>query len=166
MERIICQHAQPNELSIVLQLLNDAAIWLRARQIAYWQNWLNPPPAHVQWIQEGFRQQQFYLAYRQELLVGCFRLQWADETFWGQRDDCAGYIHSFTTVRTFYGQRIGEQILQWIEAYCRQQGKQYLRLDCGSHVTGLRRYYERYGFQVVGETTVMNDVLTLYEKPI
>ena len=86
--------------------------------------------------------------------------------FGGVQAPAAGYVYSFTTARTLHGKRIGERTLAHVEEMCREHGKQFLRLDCGSHVAGLRRYYEAYGFQRVGETTVMNDQFTLYQKPL
>lgn len=160
------RRAEANELPIVLNLLKDAALWLRERQIDYWQAWLDPPPHFVAWIQEGFDTHQFHFACQGQDVVGCFRLQWEDELFWGVQAPAAGYVHSFTTARTLHGKRIGERTLAHIEEMCREHGKQFLRLDCGSHVAGLRRYYEAYGFQRVGEATVMNDHFTLYQKPL
>jgi len=157
---------QTNEIDLVLQLLKDAALWLHEKQIDYWQDWLNPPPAFINWIQQGFTKHEFYLAYNNEDLIGCFRLKWEDEAFWGKRNEPAGYIHSFTTVRKLAGQRWGERILALIETYCQRAGKDYIRLDCGSGVTNLRKYYEDYGFQKVGETTIRGEELTLYEKRI
>ncbi|MBN2390409.1 MAG: GNAT family N-acetyltransferase [Anaerolineae bacterium] len=158
--------AQPDETSIVLQLLKEAALWLQKKRVDYWQDWLNPPLLFVQWIQQGFERGEFYLVYQQDELIGCFRLQWEDDAFWGTRAEPAGYLHSLTTVRRLAGQRWGEHILTLIEAHCQAAGKEYLRLDCGSQVTGLCRYYELNGFQQVGSTTVHGEALTLYEKRI
>ena len=158
--------AQPDETTIVLQLLKESALWLREKQIDYWQDWLNPPHVFVDWIQRGFQQGEFYLVYHDRDLIGCFRLQWDDETFWGSRQEPAGYLHSFTTVRKLAGQRWGERILALIEAHCVEAGKEYLRLDCGSRIAGLCNYYEANGFCKVGQTTVGGEELTLYEKRV
>jgi len=158
--------ARPDEITVVLRLLKEAALWLHGKRIDYWQDWLNPPPAFVNWIQQGFQQGEFCLVYHKEELIGCFRLQWDDEIFWGRRNEPAGYLHSFTTVRTLAGQRWGERILALIEAHCVEAGKEYLRLDCGSQLTGLCNYYEANGFRKVGQTEVRGEILTLYEKRI
>ncbi|HNT73817.1 MAG TPA: GNAT family N-acetyltransferase [Anaerolineae bacterium] len=156
----------PDDLPTVLRFLKEAALWLRERGIDYWQDWIDPPPLFRHWIQEGFDRDEFYLVYQDAEAIGCFRLQWQDELFWGHRMDKAGYIHSFTISRKWAGQRKGEQVLAVIEAYCRAQGKDFLRLDCGKAIQGLRQYYECYGFRQVGETTVMGEGLILYEKAL
>jgi len=155
-----------DELPLVLQFLKDAAIWIRERNIDYWQGWLDPPSEYVDWITEGFQNNEFYLICQAGEAIGCFRLQWSDTMFWGRRPEPAGYIHSFTTARRLAGQHIGEQALALIEDICMKQEKDYLRLDCGVHVTGLCHYYEANGFSNVGETMVQGEHLKLYEKKI
>ena len=166
MGKIDFLQAHQHDLPIVLQLLKEAAVWLQERKIDYWQDWLNPPPAFRNWIQQGFDRNEFMLVYEHNTVIGCFRLQWQDELFWGEQADNAGYIHSFTISRCLAGQGKGKQVLGLIELMCRAHGKRYLRLDCGKNISGLCRYYEAYGFQNVGETIVRGEVLTLYEKPI
>lgn len=158
--------AYQDELVLVMHFLKDAALWIREKDIDYWQDWLDPPAEFVDWIKNGFKNNEFYLIYQENKIVGCFRLQWTDELFWGQRDETAGYVHSFTIARCLVGQHIGERVLALIENYCRQQGKDYLRLDCGKHVVRLCQYYEVCGFRNVGETMVQGESMNLYEKRI
>lgn len=156
--------ARQNELALILQFLKDAALWLQEKQIDYWQDWLDPPNEFISWIRAGFEDNEFFIICQADEAIGCFRLQWADELFWGKRDEAAGYVHSFTIARHLAGQDIGKRALALIEDYCLKQGKAYLRLDCGKHVARLCQYYETYGFQSVGETMVQGESLTLYEK--
>jgi ribosomal protein S18 acetylase RimI-like enzyme len=158
--------AHQDDLPIVLQFLKEAALWLQEREIDYWQDWLHPPPLFLNWIQKGFDRDEFYLVYQSADVIGCFRLQWQDELFWGPQTDNAGYIHSFTVSRSLAGQHRGEQVLALIEEYCRTRGKTFLRLDCGKAIHGLCQYYEGYGFRKVGETTVMGEEMALYEKSL
>jgi len=155
-----------DETETVFTLLREAAVWLRDKGIDYWQNWLDPPEAHVAWIKRGFDRCEFFVVERKGEVVGCFRLQSEDAMFWGARNDSAGYIHSITTRRDLAGTGAGRRVLELIEVHCVDKGKQFLRLDCGSSISGLRRYYESCGFLPVGETTVAGEQLTLYEKPL
>ncbi|MGD0272408.1 MAG: GNAT family N-acetyltransferase [Gaiellaceae bacterium] len=155
-----------SDRDVVFSLLKDAALWLRANGIDYWQSWLDPSDAHVRWINKGLESGEFFLVESNGSCIGCFRLQFSDEMFWGTRTEPAGYVHSMTIARSLAGQGIGRLLLATIEARLRADGKRYLRLDCGSSVVGLRRYYESCGFRAVGETSVAGEALTLYEKPI
>ncbi len=147
-------------------MLKEAALWLQKKQIDYWQDWISPPPHFIDWIKQGFEQNEFFMVEKDKCVIGCFRLQWQDPLFWRKQEDNAGYIHSLTISRALAGQGIGRRVLDLIESHCRQNGKKLLRLDCGVGIKGLRKYYEQYGFRPVGEVTVLSERLTLYEKQI
>ena len=166
MTPVTLRRAEPGELDTVLRLLKEAALWLGEKRIDYWQDWISPPAHFVDWIEQGFSQNQFYMVHDGEEVIGCFRLQWCDPLFWGQRADHAGYVHSFAISRDRAGQGLGKRVLGLIEGRCRQKGKDLLRLDCGVDVVGLRRYYEQYGFKPVGQVAVEGEELVLYEKQI
>jgi ribosomal protein S18 acetylase RimI-like enzyme len=166
MDKIEFRKAKPNELNSVLLLLKEAALWLQKKGINYWQDWISPPPHFIDWIRDGFEKNEFYMVEKQVDVVGCFRLQWQDPLFWGEQENNAGYIHSFTISRNLAGQDIGKSVLNLIESYCRSNEKELLRLDCGVDIKGLRKYYEQYGFKPVGEVTVLGEQLVLYEKRI
>ena len=178
MAEITFREATPAEFDTVLGLLKEAALWLRERKIDYWQDWISPPANLVAWIKQGFDNNEFRMVEKDGATVGCFRLQWQDPVFWGKQEDNAGYIHSFTISRDLAGQGLGERVLEAIGAHCRQEGKEFLRLDCGEAARGLRSYYERNGFRPVGTAKVkyfrsetlktqgcdVEEDLVLYEK--
>jgi GNAT superfamily N-acetyltransferase len=165
MKEITFRKAAPDEMDKVLLLLKEAALWLHAKNIDHWQNWIAPAPNFVNWIQSGFDNNEFFMI-EHDGIIGCFRLQWQDPQFWGQQEDNSGYIHSFTIKRELAGQGIGYRLLNLIEAYCWEHGKTLLRLDCGTDVPGLRKYYEKFGFKWVKDTVYTGFPTTLYEKPI
>jgi GNAT superfamily N-acetyltransferase len=156
--------AEPGEIDAALELLKEAAVWLRGQGVDYWQNWIAPAEKHADWIREGFDRNEFFFAYARDDLVGMYRLQDADELFWGKRDDRSAYLHSFTTKRDRHGKGTGRQILRDIESRLREQGFEYLRLDCGKKTAGLCRYYEENGFRKVGEKAIDGEELVLFEK--
>ena len=156
--------AKPKELGSALDLLRDAAAWLKSIPIDYWQVWLEN---YVDWIRQGFDNGEFYFAQSDDgEVIGMFRLQYADEMFWGNRDDKAGYIHSFTTRRRYKNKGIGGDILRLIETRLADEGIEFLRLDCAPHVEKLCTYYENYGFEPKETVTVYGEELRLYEKKI
>lgn len=163
---ILVRQAKANEVSIALNLLKQAAKWLQSKNISYWQSWLNPQNTYINWVQEGFNNNEFYFVYWNEELVGMFRLQWSDGIFWSEQTNKAGYVHSFTTVRKYYQKGIGTAILQHIEQLCIEKNKSCLRLDCGEHLTGLIKYYENFGFKAIGKTMTMGEDLVLFEKQL
>ena len=123
MSELTFRQARADEIETVFSLLKSAALWLRDRDIDYWQNWLDPPEAHARWIRRGFENNEFFFGECEGKLIGCFRLQWKDTMFWGDTADNAGYIHSFTTRRELAGTGTGRRVLTLIESHCRERGK-------------------------------------------
>ncbi len=155
-----------NEADQVFLMLKESAEWLRVRKIDYWQDWHKPSKQYKEWIMEGIRKGEFNFALDDDIIVGMFRLQYEDEIFWGKRTDLSGYIHSFTTKRTYKGKGIGKLILNDIEKMLYEKGITNLRLDCGTKIDGLCKYYEKYGFEPKSEICLHGEALKLYEKKI
>ena len=166
MRNIQFHKARPEEFDTVLLLLKEATLWLRKKKIDRWQNWILPAPNFIDWIKRGFERNEFYFIESEDVIIGCFRLLWQDPLTWGEQENNAGDIHSFTVSRNLAGQGIGKLVLNLIESHCRQQGKETLRLDCSFNNKKLKTYYEEYGFKPVGEATVVGERVTLYEKRI
>ena len=154
------------DLALILEQLKAAARWLDEKNIDYWQNWHNPSALHKNWIKVGLERGQFYQVYENNRFLGIFRLQYSDELFWGEKNDRAGYIHSFTTNRRIEGRGIGYRILDKVVERLRAEGCRYLRLDCGVKNAKLIRYYKNYGFEEAGEVVVHNEELLLLEKEL
>jgi len=146
--------ADISQLDFALSMLKDAGIWLKSKEIDYWQNW----------IKEGFLQSQFYFVRKANQNIGIFRLQWSDGLFGGIQENNSGYLHSFRIKRDLHGQCLGYKALQLVENICKQNNKSFFRLDCTAQIERLCAYYENYGFKSVGEIFLMNERLKLYEK--
>jgi hypothetical protein len=73
--------AYQDEFVLVLHFLKNSAIWLQERKIDYWQGWFDPSAEFVNWIKDGFENNEFYPIYQENEAIGCFRLQWTDELF-------------------------------------------------------------------------------------
>jgi len=130
--------ADAHDRDRIFELLREAAVWLRERDIDYWQNWHEPPPLHRQWVDDGISSGQFRVVERRGRPIGCLRLQDSDELFWGVRDEPAVYVHSLTIDRSRAGQGIGERVLSLVEVQAAAAGARFVRLDCGVAAPGGR----------------------------
>ena len=157
--------ATVEDRSDILELLRSAAAWLAKREIDNWQNWHEPPPHQVRWIDSGIGAGEFRMLESNGHAIGCLRIQDSDEMFWGPRSERAYYLHSLTTARSLAGQGIGRRVFDILESMAVRNGVELLRLDCAPDI-GLRAYYESCGFQAVGETTVDDERLVLYERHV
>jgi ribosomal protein S18 acetylase RimI-like enzyme len=166
LSQLVYRTAEPGEYILMLELLKEAAIWLRAKGINYWQNWLDPPIGHRRWVEKSFCRGEGYFVFADTELVAGFRLQWEDKMFWGDTPGSAGYVHSLTIKRCYKGYHLGSRILAWIEAQCRQRNREYLRLDYGVGCMYLGEYYKNHGFQPSGEITIHGERLLLMQKKL
>lgn len=158
--------ANVGDRDTIFALLRSAAVWLHERSIDYWQNWHDPSDLHVGWVEGGLASGEFRMVELSGSVIGCFRLQDSDDVFWGPRADTAGYVHSLVIDRSLAGRGLGQAVIGAIERDLVARGASALRLDCGVAISGLRNYYESYGFRAVGDTIVDGEQLVLYEKPL
>src|SRR4030042_3081406 len=150
MYEITIRKVKPEERDTVFHLLRESAEWLLEKNINYWEVYITLPPYLLNWINTGFDNNEFCFAENTDNeIIGCFRLQDEDPMFWGDRPGNAGYVHSFAVSRKLAGRKIGHTILTEIESYCRQNGKQMLRLDCSNRQPRLRQSYKAFGFSFV-----------------
>jgi RimJ/RimL family protein N-acetyltransferase len=157
--------AKKEEINIAFTLLKEAAQRLETQNIHYWSFWLNPPKEKINWIEEGFENQEFYFVKNeQQTIIGMFGLMSKDVLYWGEKNDNARYIHSFVTQNQFAGKKIGHQIINQIETNIKQENISILRLDCNAHNQNLCQYYENLGFKKVGEKQMPLSLNNLYEK--
>lgn len=159
--------AQFEDLPVVLATLKDAALWLESKRVDQWQNYIEPDQAMRGWIEQGVADQEVHLVYFKQKAIATLRLLWADLRFWPAKNDgLAGYIHSFAVVTEFRNQKIGDQVLQWVEAECRRRKKKYLRLDCSAYNPALQQYYLNHGFRALETRAAQGYLNVFFEKDL
>jgi GNAT superfamily N-acetyltransferase len=151
--------AQANEIDAVLDVLADAATWLRERGIEQW-----PDRFDADWVMPAIERGETWLAERDGEVVGTLVVQWGDPMFWPGYPNDAGYLHRIA-VRE-HGGGVGAQLLRWAEQHAARNGKEFLRLDCIAKNDALRAYYERAGYEHVGDVTVGSYVEARYQKRV
>lgn len=141
--------AGPDDVEGVLDLLGEAASWIRVSTgIDQW-----PQRFPRQFVADLVDEGGVYVMLDAEQLVATLCLQWADSMFWPNADDEALYVHRLVVKRSHAGRGIGEQLLAWAAELAAGAGRSYLRLDCMTENTRLRRYYEALGFHHQGDVS-------------
>jgi len=154
------------DLVYAMAILDEAAVRLQKRGIQQWSS--PPPPGLCRLMASEIDAGHLYLAKADNgaRMIGLFRLRWED-AYWsmgaGANTEPAGYVHSLALANDACGYGIGQQILQWIGAYLRDQQCRYLRLDCMAANARLRRYYEAQGFVYCGQIVDGDYILALYQ---
>jgi GNAT superfamily N-acetyltransferase len=151
--------ARPEEIEAVLDVLADAAGWLREREIDQW-----PERFDRDWVMPAIERGETWLAERDGEVVGSLVVQWEDPMFWAGYPNDAGYLHRLAVRRP--GTGLGAQLLRWAERHTSDAGKPFLRLDCVAGNEELRAYYERAGYEHVGHVTVGPYTQARYEKRV
>jgi len=151
------RRAGPGDLEVVLAVLADAARWLKARDIEQW-----PDRMPVEWVKPAIERGETWLAEVDGKTTGTLVVQWDDPIFWAGYPADAGYLHRLAVRRP--GTRQGGELLQWAERHSAGNGRSFLRLDCVAWNARLRAYYERAGYEHVGDVTVDKYTEARYEK--
>ena len=159
--------AVPEETGEVMALLTEVAAWLHSRGSRQWEGILEGVDSHdtVNAIRRG---DVFVFKQKAEIagMVMLFRQPslW-DQQLWGEKaspQDQAVYLHRLAVRRSYAGQGLGQDILNWCSTGVQFPGKRTVRLDCVASVDTLNTFYANHGYTCVGHAEGYN----IYEKPV
>jgi GNAT superfamily N-acetyltransferase len=153
------RRARPDEIDVVLAVLTQAAGWLRRRGVEQW-----PDRFAVDWVMPAVERGETWLADVDGETVGTVVVQWDDPIFWPAYPADAGYLHRLAV--RHHGDDLGRRLLAWAERHAADNGKTFLRLDCVASNARLRTYYERAGYEHVGDVAVGEYTQARYEKNV
>jgi GNAT superfamily N-acetyltransferase len=153
------RQARPDEVDVVLDVLANAAAWLRSRGVEQW-----PDRFATDWVMPAIEAGETWLAELDGQIVGSLVVQWDDPLFWAGYPSDAGYLHRLAVRR--HGDNLGARLLLWAEGHAVAEGKTYLRLDCVAWNDSLRAYYERAGYEYLGDVTVDEFTQARYQKRV
>jgi ribosomal protein S18 acetylase RimI-like enzyme len=159
------RQATPDQVNIVLTILDDVAQWMKAKGV---QQWDSPPlQSFVDFVTEEIPRGDFYLAWLDGAPVGTIRLDWDKSAMW-LTDRDAGYVYTLAVHPAQRGKRIGERMLDWAAQYVYDHRKRWVRLDCVASNQKLRSYYAGLGFTFLGVGKNDDDVIefAMFEKEI
>lgn len=136
--------ADISEITLVLDVLNDAAEWLTSRSVRQW-----PQSFTEAMVGPALRDGETWLARQGGEVVGTVTLSWSDPA-WPEAMEDAGYVHRLAGRDR--GTGMGERLLAWAGQQVVARGRIHLRLDCVATNAALRSYYQRLGFAYCGDT--------------
>ncbi len=155
-----------SELEDALVFFKLASQSLTKKNISQWSYWIDPPEEKINWVKEGFDNEEFYFVYDPEgNKIAMFRLLEKDTLYWDDKgvEKNTRYIHSLVVHPSYSGQGIGTAVMLKIIDLLKQDKIKKFRLDCDGSNPRLCKYYEDYGFVKVGEKTTNYAVNNLYE---
>lgn len=153
--------AARTDLDQVVSILTEAATW--ARDAGVVGLWSVPYPA--EWVAPAIERGEVHLVLVDGTPLGTISFQWEDVPIWGVRPPDAGYVHRIATRRDPRASGLGRWMIDWAGARVAEARRNWLRLDTRSTHAGLRRYYLRQGFRIVGMSETRGLEVVLLERP-
>ncbi len=90
-----------------------------------------------------------------ETIACIFAVTHEDELIWGEKNnDSAIYIHRIVTNPLFRGNNHVNIIVEWAKEFCKNNNKQFIRMDTWGDNQKLIDYYQSCGFEFLGLTTL------------
>lgn len=142
------RRATHTELSAVVGILTESAIWQAAEREAVW-----PIPFPSATVEASMARRETHVLCREDKVIGTVALGW-DDPVWEVQPSDSGYVHRLAVSRDANGNGLGATMLTWADQQVAEAGRSWLRLDCPASNQGLRRYYEHLGFQLVREVDI------------
>jgi ribosomal protein S18 acetylase RimI-like enzyme len=153
--------ATPVDVALVADMLDEATAFVATFGFDQW-----PLPFPRDELLQRVRQRELYVVEVEREPAATFTLLWDDPFFWGERPPDAVYLHKLAVRRAFAGRRLGEQIVEWVDATAAAAGRSFVRLDTQRDDPGIRRYYERLGFELRGDRANGRFAWALYERRV
>ena len=163
MLNVSVRQATLEDVETVSDILNEAASWLKQRNMKLWGEREISTKVVFSDIKSGL----FYIAFYENYAVGVVKFETEDLVFWSDipHQDSA-FIHRLAVRRNFAGGSISTSLMAWAINRSRQLGKRYLRLDCDAKRLSLRSVYEKFGFRHHSDRQVGAYFVARYEYKI
>ena len=161
------RHAQPEDSENFKMTLNEALVRKLGMNDTSWEEAPFSDEEIQVMIADG--KGHAYVTNIEGQPAGAVLLLESDARAWGEdlgNDGLALYIHKLSVRQAFAGRGVGEQIINWAAQHTKDQGRQYLRLDCHEDNAGLCNYYEKLGFQRVGTHESDHSTSALYQRDL
>lgn len=143
------RHALPEHMEDIYRIIDDRIRWMDRVGIRQWNTtdyWGVYPRSYYLWRAERGELLVFIREDGKILAVGALLRE--DPRWDDGAEASAYYLHHFATDLSSPG--IGSRMLCALEAYTKDRGKAYLRLDCAVDNVFLNGYYEKRGYRMCG----------------
>ncbi|WUH96986.1 GNAT family N-acetyltransferase [Spirillospora sp. NBC_00431] len=166
--------ARPEEIDVVLGLIDHAAGWLRAeKNTTQWARPWPSPDDRRKRVYEALLDRETWLLFHEERAIGTVSIRLiGHEELWTpeERDIEAVYLHRLVIHRDFAGGGLGAELIDWAgrKGASRQRDTRLIRIDVWTDNDELHAYYRRQGFRDVAIRTTSDRTPSgaLFEKPL
>ena len=146
------QLAESRNLEQIVIIIRQTAKWLKTKGILQWNE--NYPISRLE--KELMNDELFVVRDQFRNTIGTLSLSKTKSEFWpddsSQKSSTTMYLHRVAVSREYSGRNLGNEIINWVIDYCRQQDISLLRLECDKTNPFLPDFYRECGFEFVGES--------------
>lgn len=167
---LLLRQATEHEHSDILKLIDLVREWLRSIGT---DQWMAPWPnenGRSERILAGIQAGRTWIALDGIQLAATVTVSPNDPGIWPpeSRGGPAAYVRRLVVNRSYAGQGLGAQLLDWAGSYAsRLYGARLIRVDLWTTNTRLHDYYRRQGFEPCGLSPVPGyPSAALFQKPI
>jgi GNAT superfamily N-acetyltransferase len=166
----------PDDLDVVLGLIEDARGWLRAKGK---DQWAKPWPSEQERdarVLKGLENKKTWIVRQGATPVATVTIaNWHNPRVWVSGDctcdlitERAVYLHRLITARAYAGHGLGEWLIEWAAERARAKyGAKWTRIDVWTTNTELHDYYQKLGFEPCGSCPdPQYPSGALFQKPI
>lgn len=166
--------ARPDEIDVVLGLIDHAAGWLRDKKQT--DQWAEPwPSPQGRWnrVNEALADGETWLLFDMRRAIGTVSIKsQGHEELWTaqERETEAVYLHRLVVHRDYAGIGLGAELIDWAgrEGASQRQHAELIRIDVWTDNKALHDYYRGLGFKDVAirETSDRTPSGALFQKPL
>jgi Acetyltransferase (GNAT) family len=150
---IALRRATADEIEVVIQLIEEAADWLRSIGTDQWAKpWPNRTERDSR-IQASLRQGKTWIGWDNDIPAATITVDLEDDPYWPEqfRRDQAVYVHRLVVGRPYKGVGLGAALLDWAGSTNRRDhGARWIRVNASTTNLRLHAYYRRQGFSQCG----------------
>ncbi|KWX02745.1 hypothetical protein LI90_3791 [Carbonactinospora thermoautotrophica] len=150
MSTYVLRRAEADEISVVQDLLREAARWLHQRGYDQWDQ--APQRFSAQRLRPYVERGEVWLLWDADRAVATITVEFeGDPEFWTPDElaEPAAYVAKLAVTRSHAGQELGARMLAWARDYAARQGAKWVRLDAWKTNPDLHAYYRDRGWQHV-----------------
>jgi GNAT superfamily N-acetyltransferase len=167
---LLIRQATEGEHSDILELIDLVREWLRTIGTDQWKApWPNEN-GRSERILAAIQAGRTWVARDGARLAATVTVSPNDHGIWPaeKRRDPAAYVRRLVVNRSYAGQGLGAQLLDWAGLHAsREFDSRWIRVDLWTTNTQLHEYYRRQGFQPCGLSPVVGyPSAVLFQKPI
>lgn len=147
------------DIQTIEEIYADVVRWMDENGLHQWEM------RNVAWaaLSEYYQINDFYIAYEGAAPAACMACVDVDPSFWPDIPKGESlFLHKVAVKRSFAGQGISKQLIDFAKKMARGRGIQAIRLDCHQDREKVRALYEKEGFRCVEEKVLFGKYATAF----